>query len=348
MSESTTAVLDTLSMFDAAYSLPDQVAAAAEQFAAPIIGLPRADSIEHVVVLGMGGSGISGDVLGAVAGPVSSVPIIVSKEYELPGFVGPGTLVFAVSFSGNTEETLEAATEAVHNGAHLVALSAGGRLAELAAQWDAVHLALPNEIVMPRAALGALTVPLLLALEQLGLASGASGEIASAIAQLRRRRDALRKPGNDAEHLARRIGRTIPLVYGGGPIGAVAAQRWKSEFNENAKVPAWANRVPELCHNEAAGWGQHGDVTRQVFTLLFLRHDHEHPQVTRRYVLLRELMTEVVGGIVEVKAEGDGLLAQLMDLVLLGGLVSLHLAAQAGVDPGPVAALDFIKAGLQG
>jgi glucose/mannose-6-phosphate isomerase len=201
---------------------------------------------------------------------------------------------------------------------------------------------------MPRAALGALTVPMLLALEQLGLASGATGDIAAAIAQLRRRRDALRQPGNEAERLARRIGRTIPLVYSGGPIGAVAAQRWKSEFNENPKVPAWANRVPELCHNEAAGWGQHGDVTRQVFTLLFLRHDHEHPQIARRYVLLRELMTEVVARIVEVKAEGDGLLAQLMDLALLGGLVSLHVAADAGVDPGPIPALEFIKDGLQG
>ena len=341
-------VLDTLSMFDAAYALPEQIAAAASRFASPIIGLPRYESIEHVVVLGMGGSGISGDVLAAVAGPVSSVPIIVSKEYELPGFVGPGSLVLAVSFSGNTEETLEAATEAVHNGAHLIALSAGGELASLAAQWDAVHLALPDDIVMPRAAIGALTVPLLLVLEQLGLASGASGDIAAAVAQLRYRCERLRPPGNEAERIARRIGRTIPVVYGGGPIGAVSAQRWKGQFNENAKVPAWANRVPELCHNEAAGWGQHGDVTRQVFTLVVLRHDHEHPQIARRYMLLQELMTEVVASIVEVKAEGDGLLAQLMDLVLMGDLVSLHLAADAGVDPGPIPALDFIKAGLKG
>jgi glucose/mannose-6-phosphate isomerase len=105
--------------------------------------------------------------------------------------------------------------------------------------------------------------------------------------------------------------------------------------------------VPEACHNEAAGWGQHGDVTRQMLTLIFLRHDHEHPQVARRFDLLRELMLEVVGSIHAVDAQGDGLMAQLFDLVLVGDLVSLHLAAQQEVDPGPIPALEFIKAGLR-
>jgi len=146
--------------------------------------------------------------------------------------------------------------------------------------------------------------------------------------------------------LARRIGRTIPLVYGGGPLGAAAATRWKCQVNENAKAPAFANRLPEVCHNEVAGWGQHGDVTRQVISLVQLRHDFEHPQVGRRFELVDDLVAEVVAGIHDVHAEGDGPLAQLFDLVLQGDFVSLHLAVDAGVDPGPIAALDYIKAGL--
>ena len=109
-------------------------------------------------------------------------------------------------------------------------------------------------------------------------------------------------------------------IYGGGPIGAVAAVRWKCQVNENAKAPAFANRLPELCHNEVAGWGQHGDVTRQVLTLVQLRHDFEHPQVGRRFELVDDLVDEVVGAIHDVQAEGDGPLAQLFDLVLHGRL----------------------------
>jgi glucose/mannose-6-phosphate isomerase len=206
----------------------------------------------------------------------------------------------------------------------------------------------PAGIVMPRTAIGALTVPVLAILEQIGLYPGAVDYLRDAIEQLRRRRDELIRPGNQAAQLARRIGRTIPLVYGGGPAGTVAALRWKAQFNENAKVPSWANRMPELCHNEIAGWGQYGDVTRQVFTLLQLRHDHEHPQVVRRFDLIDDLIDEVVAARIDVTASGDGLLAQLFDLVLQGDFVSLHLAAQEGIDPGPIPALDYVKAGLQG
>ena len=123
--------------------------------------------------------------------------------------------------------------------------------------------------------------------------------------------------------LARRIGRTFPLVHGGGAIGATAAQRWKTQINENAKAPAFWSAQPELCHNEICGWGQHGDVTRQLITAGALRHDDEHPQVARRFELVGELIREVVADVIEVRAEGEGDLAQLLDLILVGDFVSL-------------------------
>ena len=339
-------VVDTLDQFDVVAALPEQVSSALRALDGGIAGLPAAVDIDNVVVLGMGGSGIAGDVLHAVAAPLSPVPIVVLKDYELPGFVGGRSLVFAVSCSGGTEETVEAATEAAHAGAHLVAVCRGGELAERAAGWAAPHVRVPADIAMPRTAIGALSVPLLVALEQIGLVPGGRQYVVDAVAQLQRRRDELIRPSSAAEVLARRIGRTFPLVYGAGPIGAVAALRWKAQVNENAKAPAFWNRLPELCHNEAAGWGQHGDVTRQVLTLVQLRHDFEHPQVTRRFELVDDLVSEVVGAVHDVNAAGEGPLAQLLDLVLQGDFVSLHLAAQAGVDPGPIAALDYIKSGL--
>ncbi|UDY35621.1 SIS domain-containing protein [Dermatobacter hominis] len=340
-------VLDTLDMFGVAFALPEQLATARDA-AAAVEGLPPADGVTSVAILGMGGSGIGGDVCAAVAGPRCPVPIVVSKHYECPGFVGPDTLVIAVSFSGGTEETIAAATAAREAGARLVVVAAGGELARLAAEWGVPHVPVDASIPMPRAGIGAVSIPLLVLLERLGLADGLSEQVDAAIAQLEVRREQLRVPGNPAERLAARIGRTLPLVYGGGPLGEAAAWRWKGQFNENPKVPSWSNRIPELTHNELAGWAQHGDVTRQVFTLLFLRHDFEHPNVGRRFEFVAAACDEVVSDIHTVRAEGDGPLAQLMDLVMQGDLVTLHLAAQSGVDPGPIAVLDDLKRWLRG
>lgn len=340
-------LIDSLDMFEVTAAFPEQVAVAAT-VAKGIEGLPTHDEIDNVVVLGMGGSGISGDLLAAVGGPFLPVPLAVSKEYAPPSFMGPRTLCFAVSFSGNTEETIEAAEAAAATGAHLVAVCRGGRLAELAPGWQAPRVRLPEDIPMPRAGLGALFVPMLLLLEQVGLFPGAAGFLDAAVAQLRARRDQLVGAASPAREVARTIDRTIPLIVGAGPLGEVAARRWKTQVNENAKAPAFSTEIPEMCHNEICGWGQHGDMTRQVFTLVELRHDEEHPQATRRFELVREPMAEVVHDVVEVRAEGDGALAQVLDLILFGDFVSLHLAAQEGIDPGPVPVLEDLKAALAG
>jgi glucose/mannose-6-phosphate isomerase len=351
-------VLDTLDMFGTAARFPEQVEAAAAR-ARGVGGLPPRDAIDNVVVLGMGGSGVAGDVLAGVGGPFVPVPVTVSKGYAPPAFVGPGTLCFAVSFSGETEETVEAAQAAAAAGAHLVVIAQGGRLAELAPTWQAPHVPVPGDIPQPRAAVGALAVPMLVMLEEAGLFPGASGWVDAAVRQLRSRRDRLAGgvgpagaaatgEAGMARRLARTIGRTIPLIVGAGPIGGVAAQRWKTQVNENPKAPAFAATIPEMCHNEVCGWGQHGDVTRQVFTLVELRHDEEHPQEERRFELVRDVMAEVVHEVVEVRAEGDGPLAQLLDLVMVGDLVTLHMAEQEGLDPGPVPVLVDLKRALAG
>src|SRR5688572_6959923 len=334
-------VLDTQAMFEATAALPEQVADAVAR-GQGLPGLPDHDRIENVVVLGMGGSGVAGDILMAVAAPFMPVPVVVVKSYATPAFVGDGSLVFAISCSGNTEETLEAASEAAMQGAKIVAVTQGGELAKLAAGWGAPIITVPD-IPQPRAALGAMAIPPLIVLEEIGLFPGATQWVDLAVAQLRRRRDVLIRDGNEAERLARRIGRTMVLVHGGGAVGATAAQRWKTQINENAKAPAFWAAQPELCHNEIQGWGQHGDVTRQVLTLVALRHDAEHPQVMRRFDLTADYVREVVGGIEETHAEGDGDLARLLDLILFGDFVSLHLAFQEGIDPGPVPVLVELK-----
>jgi glucose/mannose-6-phosphate isomerase len=338
------AELDSVGMFALTAALPEQVAAAALTDVT-VAGLPASREIDNVVVLGMGGSGIAGDIVAACAAPAMAVPVVVVKDYDIPAFVGPGTICFAVSYSGGTEETLGAARAAVEAGAHLVALSNGGALGELAESAGAPQIGLPD-LPMPRAGVGAVSIPILVLLEQLGLLPGAGRLITAAVEQLRRRRDELVGEAGSAPATARRIGRTLPVAYGGGALGATAAYRFKCQVNENAKAPAWSGAVPEMCHNEICGWGQHGDVTRQLLTVVRFRHDFEHAQVDRRFELTYDILDEVVHGVIDVVAAGEGRLAQLFDLILQGDFISLHMAAQAGVDPGPIPVLEQIKAAL--
>lgn len=335
------AVLDTVGMFDLAETWPDQVEAAVAA-ARGLEGLPSLEEVEQVVVLGMGGSGFAGDVLAAVAGPLLPVPVVVTKSYECPAFVGDNTLVFAVSASGNTEETIQAASDAAVAGARMVVVTGGGELRHLATSWGAPLIPVPAGIPQPRAALGSMAIPPLVVLEEIGLFRGASYWIAEAIEQLRRRRDQLAVAGNTsaAADVARRIGGNVPVIHGGGAVGAAAAGRWRSQVNENAKRLAFSAAQPELCHNEVCGWVPGAGEGRSVVQL---RHDGEHPQVGRRFELVRELLAASGADVIEVQAEGDGDLAQLLDLVIFGDYVSLWLAAHAGVDPGPVESLVALK-----
>lgn len=344
---SSLSAIDTLGILEATASMPEQ-AANAVLSTRGLAGLPAHDDVENVVVVGMGGSGIAGDILSAAAGPYMPVPVVVSKTYEPPAFVGEGTLLFAISFSGDSEETIESATEAALQGAKVVAVTRGGELARRARSWGAPVIEVPADIPLPRTAVAALAIPPMVVLEEIGLFPGASQWIDQAVERLRVRRDQLSPDRTDATDLAKRIGRTIPLIYGGGAVGATAAQRWKTQMNENAKIPAFWNAQPELCHNEIVGFGQHGDLTRQAITLIALRHDFEHPQIMHRFDLVFELLDEVVAGIEQVHAGGEGQLAQLLDLILVGDFASVHMAAAEGVDPGPVPALDVIKLALKG
>ena len=346
-----TAVVDSLDFAGAVATLPDQFAearsAAAEADLTPLSGR----AFTGVTVCGMGGSGISGDVLATAGSHDLTVPVTVLKQYRAPRFVGPGTLFFAMSYSGGTEETLEATAAALTAGARVVAVCSGGELADLADKAGAPVIGCPPGF-MPRAALGHLATPLFVVCDRLGLLPGGEAMVKAAQGQAARRRDACRPeiegPANPARELARRIGRTFPLIWGTSALGAVAAYRWKADINENAKAPAFWNAFPELDHNEICAFGQHGDVTRQVLTLVELRHDHEHPQLRRRVLATRAIVEETVASVLEVRAEGDGRLAQLVDLMYLGDWVSLYMAFDAGVDPGPIDAIARLKSELAG
>jgi glucose/mannose-6-phosphate isomerase len=341
--------LDTLSMWEATAALPEQIAAtvAASYEVLEHAALPSGDAIRSVVIFGAGTAGAVAEAVAAYAVDRSAIPISAGNGYECPSFVGSDTLVFAVSFSGDTEETRRSAEAAIAKGAPVVVVSGGGALAAMASAADLPLFGITPGLPAARTALGALMMPVLMTLTRLGILPPLASTFDDVVSSLRRRRDVLTASASPAEDVARRIGRTIPLVYGSIGLTAVAARRWKTQVNENAKTPAFWSVQPELSHNEVAGWGQHGDVTRQVFTLVTLRHAGENPQVTRRFALVLDATDEVVASVITVWAEGDNDLGRFFDLALFGDLVSLHMAGREGIDPGPVPVVRDLETALR-
>ena len=346
--------IDSLGVLAALESTPEQLTAAHESagMAVDTMSLPSPDDFDNVVVMGMGGSGIVGEVVQAVGTGTLPVPVVVLKQYRTPAFVGERTLAFAVSYSGDTEETVEMARGALDAGARLIAVSCGGALAELARERGAVHIATTPGIPGPRFALCAMVAPVFVVLFRMGMLPEAHASMVKAQQQLARRREqckpSVAAPTNPARELARRIGRTMPIIHGAGGLGAAAAMRWKQSVNENAKAPAFWNAYPELDHNEICAWGQHGDVTRQVLTLVSLRHGLEHAQLEVRTRLTQELIEEAFAQVLVVEAQGEGRLAQLLDLAYLGDWTSCYLALDNDVDPGPIDAIAQLKSALSG
>jgi glucose/mannose-6-phosphate isomerase len=346
------ASLDTLGMWEATASLPEQLTdalrAASEAFAGTNAfgAAGAASTFRTVAAFGLGTGAAACAAVAALTAPDLTAPFWIGAGSAVPAFVDPGTLVLAVSPSGDTAETLVAAEKAIERGATVVGIGGDshGPLARLVKDAALPWCPTGAGARPARAALGATTVTLLVALARAGLRADCSHAVTAAAGAVARRRDALVGPAAAPAELARRIGRTIPLVYGAADVGSVAAGWWKAQVNLSAKAPAFTAAMPELTHDELAGWGQGGDVTRQTMSLVLLRHAGEGPRAAGLFDAVRTATDEVMADIFEVHAEGDDGLSRFFDLTMFGELVALHLAGREGVDPGPVPAVDETQA----
>ncbi len=333
---------DPSGMLQTALTLSRQVREARRiGLAAPLPSLPRAPA--HVIVAGMGGSAIGGDLLAAALGDRLPLPLVVVRDSRLPRYAGPQSVVIATSYSGETEETLAAVDEAQRAGARVLAVTSGGRLAERAARDGVVRV--PGGLA-PRAALGYLMVPALAALERWGLVGPCAEEVEEAAGVLEQVA-AESGPGvptsrNPAKRLAQQLAGRIPAIYAGSPQLEAAARRWKCQFNENSKTLAAWNVFPELTHNETVGWGAPPEVRALVSVVLLLGGD-EPARALRRIRITSDVALRHAAGLHEVRARGRSPISRILSLVLLGDLVSIYLAYLRGIDPAPVEAIDAVK-----
>ena len=300
-----------------------------------------------LIVAGMGGSAIGGALARAALGDRAMRPIVIARGYGLPAWTATDSTVLCSSYSGNTEETLAAYEAAGALGARRIVATTGGKLAAAARDDGVPVIPLPGGF-QPRAAVG---YSLVVALEVAGLA--AAGErIHSEIDIAAARTEELVAnwgPGGPQDHfpkeLARALHGTIPQIAGSG-LTAPIAYRWKCQINENAKLPAFSNELPELDHNEIVGWQSASELGR--FSAVFLDDSDLHPRIRQRIELTRGLIAAEAAATFRIESVGATPTERLLSLVLLGDLVSLYLAVLRGVDPAPVAPIDRLKSALAG
>jgi glucose/mannose-6-phosphate isomerase len=325
------------------------------------VGRPRA-----IVVTGMGGSGVAGDVLAAVCGPGCPVHIHPVHDYQLPAWVGAADLVIAVSCSGGTEETIAATTAAVRRGCRLVGV--GGEdspLAMIAQQARAPFIGVPSA-GSPRSTLWGLSMPLVVIASRLGLLEAGAEEYESAAAELERISHLCRPDSesfvNPAKSLALELAGTLPMIWGSSPLAGVAAYRFGTQLSENAKYPAVTGTLPEANHNQVVtfdgpfapgpdgiggvlGLDEPGEDRPAVpLRLVLLRDSREHPQVARRREESARLADERGIRVTELAAADGGPLERLASLVQLIDYATVYLAIALGIDPGPIAAIQELKA----
>jgi glucose/mannose-6-phosphate isomerase len=303
------------------------------------------DTPGGLVVAGMGGSAIGGALARAALGDHASRPIFVTRAYGLPPWTTPETTVLCASYSGNTEETLACYESAAALGAQRVVVTTGGRLAELARADRVPVIPLPGGF-QPRAAVAYMTVAALEVAALCGAGPRLTSEIdvaASHAEQLVAEWGPDAAEDSLAKEIAGKLLGSAPVIAGAG-LTAPIAYRWKTQINENAKLPCFAHELPELDHNEIVGWEGAESVGR--FAAVFLDDSDAHPRVKARMELTEKLIAGHATASLHLETRGQTTIERVFSLVLLGDLVSLYLAVLRGVDPGPVAVIEQLKADL--
>lgn len=303
--------------------------------------------INKVVILGMGGSAIGGDLLKSLLGPQAKLSITVSREYDLPGFVDSQTLVIASSYSGNTEETLNAFGQALKTDAKKLVMTTGGKLRDIARE-NGITSFVFDYPTQPRVALPYSFLPLVAIMQKLGLLDINPPDIVATVAALKSLVEQINPKvplaKNRAKQLALSLHHHLPVIYGAGITEGVA-RRWKGQVNENAKGWAFYEAFPELNHNSSAGYRFPEELTSQLVVVMLGSPLHAR-QIKKRYRITEQLLKDAGVKYLQVELEGEDPLMQIISLVLLGDYASYYLALLNKTDPTPVKAIEYLKAQL--
>lgn len=301
--------------------------------------------IRNIVFTGLGGSAIGADLIRSFTAEEIKVPIIVNRDYTLPNFVDKNTLLFASSYSGDTEETLSAYKDAREKNARIIGISSDGKLKEMTKKDGVPFIKIPAGIP-PRCALGYSFIPPLITLGKLDLIGNKEKEIDEAIDVLEVLKGELGIESpvdkNIAKEIASMLERKFPVIYGASLHIDVAVTRMRGELAENSKHLASSHVFPEMNHNEIVGW-DFPDKFMSEFVVIFLRDGKDHKRVAKRMDITEDILRKKGVSIVEIHSRGKGILSRIMSLIFTGDMISFYLAVLHGIDPTPVERVTYLK-----
>jgi len=300
--------------------------------------------IDSVVINGLGGSAIGGDLLRSYLAEESDVPFIVNRHYFLPEFVNDRTLVVISSYSGNTEETVAAHAEARKRKAKMLCISSGGQTAKMAVEYKQPLITIPKGLP-PRAALGYSFFPTLIALGKMKLIGSKENDIRETISLLKKKSKMYSSlsDANPAFQLAKQLYMKLPVIYSSADRFDIVNLRWRGQIAENAKQLAFGHVLPEMNHNELVGWKVLRRMMEEDVVVLFLRDKEDHERVKVRMEITKGVLEQYASKVIELQSEGKSLLARMFSLIYLGDWTSYYLAILNGIDPTPVKVIDYLK-----
>jgi len=335
--------IDTQNFLNDIDTLPDQVESA-WSLGQSLSLTETHKAVTHIVITGMGGSAIGGALAQALVAPECAVPITLVRDYALPAFVGPNTLVIGSSHSGNTEETLSCFKQAIERKTKLMAITGGGKIEALCREAGGTVWQFDYKS-QPRAAVGYSFMLPLACFSRSGLIADKSADVAGAVAAMREQQKALRAESpvvnNPAKRMAGQIMDHYALIFGSG-IMAPVARRWKGQMSENAKAWAQFEEIPEMNHNSVVGI-TNPQLLITKYMALFLESDFDHPrnkirsETTRRLFMTAGYNTDVIRGV------GPTPLAQLLTALHYGDYASFYLAMAYETDPTPIGPIEVLK-----
>lgn len=304
-------------------------------------------NINKIIITGLGGSAVGGDLVRSFLQYEIDIPVFINRNYGLPAFADGDTLLIASSYSGETEETISAYEDGKSKGCKIAVISTGGRLT-IMAEGDGNYVIKIPKGFQPRCALGYSVVPLLILFAKLGLISDKDSDIKEVIRLIKERSSeytTVDPQNNLSIRMAERILGRIPVIYSSCDIMDVVNLRWRGQFNENSKSPAFGNVLPEMNHNEIVGWGKNLEILRK-FVPIYLKDKDDNPKILKRMEVTKDIIKPYRELEFELESEAPGRLERIFDLIYLGDWVSYYLAILYKSDPTQIENINILKSKL--
>jgi glucose/mannose-6-phosphate isomerase len=336
--------IDAKGMYDLIYNFPQQLIEGAHLGFIADLKLPGF-APQNIILTGMGGSAIGGDLARSYLSYELKVPFTVCRNYLLPEYVNDKTLVFVSSYSGETEETLSAFQQAQKRKAKIIAITSGGTLLQECNKDGFPFILIPKGFP-PRAALGYSFTPVLVTLSRLGLIQDKIEELEKTSKFLEEKREEYslgkKKNQNPAKKLALNLHGKLSIIYTSTDYFDAVGYRWKGQFGENSKILAYNNYFPEFNHNELVGW-KVLDQIRDKLQVIILKDKEDHPRIKLRMQIVKNIIQKKKVKVFEIESQGEGLLSRIFSLIQLGDFTSFYIAILNQVDPTPVEVIDYLK-----